>query len=142
MALDITTPKAHPEDVGVQILGPYIFNFDTAGIGGATGVTFGTLPAGSIVLRTSAIVFTAFNAGTTNTLTVGAGGVDGSLLASGVFTAAVGTKGPQVGTVSGANPTTADQAVFARYVQAGTAATTGRAMVYVEYYPARDYSPS
>ena len=142
MAIDTATPKAHPEDVGVQILGPYIFNFDTANIGSTNGVTFGTLPAGSIVLRTSAIVFTAFNAATTNVLTIGAGTTDGALLASGTFTAAVGTKGPQVGTVSGANPTTVDQVVFAKYTQTGTAATAGRAMVYVEYYPARDYAAS
>lgn len=134
-------PKAHPEDVGVQVLGPFVVNFDTANIGSTNGVQFGVLPAGAVVLRTNVAVTTVFNAATTNVLVVGVAADDDALMTS--ATAAAGTAGVKVQNGPAATlttPTAADVAVFARYTQSGTAATTGRAVVTVEFYPALDYS--
>lgn len=141
MATLARSPKAHPEDVGVQVLGPFVVNFNTANIGSATGVQFGTLPAGSVVLRTTAVVTTVFNAATTNVLVVGVAADDDALMTSAV--AVAGTAGTKVQNSPAATlttPTAADVGVFAKYTQSGTAATTGRAVVYVEYYPATDYA--
>lgn len=141
MATAAQSPKAHPEDVGVQLLGPFVVNFDTANIGSTNGVQFGSLPAGSIVLRTTVSVITAFNAATTNVLVVGVAADDDALMTSAV--AVAGTPGVKVTNGPAATlttPTAADVAVFAKYTQSGTAATAGRAVVYVEFYPAADYA--
>lgn len=141
MATLVQSPKAHPEDVGLQILGPFVVNFDTANIGTTLGVQFGTLPAGAVVARTWCQVTTVFNAATTNVLTVGIAADDDALLTSAV--SAAGTAGNKVQSGPAATLTTpiaADTPVFAKYTQSGTAATTGRAVVMVEYYPATDYA--
>lgn len=141
MATLARSPKAHPEDVGVQVLGPFVVNFNTANIGSATGVQFGTLPAGSVVLRTTAVVTTVFNAATTNVLVVGVPGDDDALMTAAVSVAGtLGTKVTNSPAATLTTPTAGDVGVFARYTQSGTAATTGRAVVYVEYYPATDYA--
>lgn len=135
------SPKAHPEDVGVQVLGPFVVNFDTANIGSTNGVLFATLPAGSVVLRTTAAVTTAFNAATTNVLVVGVLADDDALLTSAVSLAgATGVKVQNGPAATLTTPTAADVGVYAKYTQTGTAATAGRAVVYVEYYPAGDYA--
>jgi hypothetical protein len=131
-------PKAHPEDVGMQVIGPFVVDFSTAGI--AAGVQIGVIPSGSVVARTWVQVTTVFNAATTNVLTVGNAAVIDALMPA--ATAVAGTAGNKV--TSGPNstlttPTTGDTPVFVRYTQSGTAATTGRAVVMVEFYPALDY---
>jgi hypothetical protein len=141
MATLAQSPKAHPEDVGIQILGPFIVTFDTANIGTTNGVRFATLPAGSVVLRTTANVTAAFNAATTNVLVVGVAADDDALMTSAV--AVAGTIGVKVTNGPAATlttPTAADVGVFAKYTQSGTAASAGRAVVFVEYYPAGDYA--
>jgi hypothetical protein len=141
MATLALSPKAHPEDVGVQLLGPFTVTFDTANIGSTNGVRFATLPAGSIVLRTTTVVTTAFNAATTNVLVVGVAADDDALMTSAV--AVAGTIGVKVTNGPAATlttPTAADVGVFAKYTQSGTAASAGRAVVFVEYYPAGDYA--
>ena len=133
-------PKAHPEDVGMQVIGPFVVDFNTANIGSTNGVQFGVLPAGSVVARTWVQVTTVFNAATTNVLVVGVAADDDALMTSAV--AVAGTAGNKIQSGPAATlttPTAADVAVFAKYTQSGTAATTGRAVVMVEYYPAADY---
>lgn len=142
MATAVQSPKAHPEDVGLQVIGPFVVNFDTANIGSTLGVQFGTLPAGSVVARTNAFVTTVFNAATTNVLVVGVAADDDALMTA--ATSAAGTAGAKVQNGPAATlttPTAADVALFAKYTQSGSAATTGRAVVFVEYYPAADYAP-
>jgi hypothetical protein len=116
-----------------------VVSFDTAGV--ATGIQIGTLPAGAIIVRTGVQVTTVFNAATTNVLTVGIAGTIDALMTS--ATAAAGTAGHknQGGPASTlATPIAADTPVFVRYTQTGTAATAGRAVVLVEFYPAGEYS--
>jgi hypothetical protein len=101
----------------------------------STGRLLGYLPPGSVLLRIYTVIQTAFNAGTTNTLSVGKTLTGTDYVSA---TAAGSATGPTAATVSAANtyiPTTGDQAVYASYAQSGTAATAGVALVVVEYVP-------
>lgn len=99
-------------------------NFNTAG----GTVDLDTLDAGEVVVDARVEVLTAFNAATTNVLTVGNGVVS---------TKFVGTSDVTEGTpgaYKAAGPYTAETvagAVRVTYTQTGTAATTGSAKVYV-----------
>jgi len=101
----------------------------------STGRLLGYLPPNSVLVRIYTVIQTAFNAGTTNTLSVGktATGTD---YVSG--TAAGSVTAPTAATLTAANcynPTTGDQAIYASYAQSGTAASAGVALVVVEYVP-------
>lgn len=90
----------------------------------------GTLPPNCVVLRSTVYVKTAFNAATTNTISIGtiaSGTAFGSALAAGAIALVPGTV-----TASAANPQ-ADTDVVATYSQTGAAATAGVASVIVEY---------
>lgn len=94
----------------------------------------GTLPAGANVLRVNTVISTAFNAGTTNTISVGysSGGSDlVSAGAAGSATANTVTQAP-----SGKALLAADTDLWAGVTLSGTAATAGVAEVIVEYAPA------
>lgn len=104
-------------------------NFNDAGI--ASGVIFGTLPAGSVLVSQNVRVDTAFNAGTTNALNVGttAGGTQ-------LFTdaATAGARSPAIAAVVMAT----DTDLFVSYAQTGVAATAGQAIVVIGYVPNND----
>lgn len=104
--------------------------FNTAGA--AAGIALGTIPAGSVVTRAWFEVLTAFNAATTNVITVG---YTGNL--SAYLGAADVTEGtPGVTPAGGKGPfaaETADRDLVVAYTQTGTAATTGTGRAYVEY---------
>jgi hypothetical protein len=104
-------------------------NFNDSAIG--TGVVFGTLPAGAMILTQNVRVSTAFNAGTTNALNVGtaAGGTQ-------LFTdaATAGARSPTIANLSFA----ADTDLFVQFAQTGTAATTGVADIVIAYAPNND----
>ena len=100
---------------------------------GAT-VLVGTLQAGALVLRTSVAITEAFNAGTSNDLIVGTAADDDALVATaGVSEAAVGLARVAPATLGGFVAAGADTDVYAKYTQTGAAATTGRAVIVVEY---------
>lgn len=108
-------------------------NFNDAGI--ATGVAFEQyLPQSAFISRVLVEIVTAFNAGTTNVLTVGTVGAafnnivaaaDANEAATGVYEA----------TRSYGRALTAAANVLpvAMFAQTGTAATTGQAVVLIEY---------
>lgn len=105
--------------------------FNTPGI--ASGVQFGAIPAGSVIHSCRVNVSTAFNAATTNVLTVGTTAT-GTEIATSAQTVA--------GTIGGKSPTNgdgvrvaADTGIFASYTQTGAAATAGVADVVVAYVP-------
>lgn len=104
-------------------------NYNDAGI--ATGVFFGTLPAGAMLTNLNVRVNTAFNAATTNALNVGttAGGTQ-------IFTdvATAGARSPAIPNLSFA----VDTDLFAAYAQTGAAATAGQADIVVGYAPNTD----
>jgi hypothetical protein len=96
-----------------------------------TTVTLGALKAGEVVSQVWAEVITAFNAGTTNVLTVGITGTTNKYLG----TADVTEGTPGVYPTGGAGPfaaAAADTSIIATYAKTGTTPTTGRAVVYVE----------
>src|SRR6478735_6852114 len=103
---------------------------------GYTGIAqVGTIPAGSVVLRTYVVVTTAFNAGSTNTLKIGTVASDASF-GTGIAlgTAGVITGGSALATATTVNPA-ADTPVIATSVSTGTAMSAGAGVVVVEYLP-------
>ncbi|TXH45944.1 MAG: hypothetical protein E6Q97_30575 [Desulfurellales bacterium] len=104
-------------------------NYNDVGIG--TGVIFGTLPAGAMLISQNVRVSTAFNAGTTNALNVGttAGGTQ-------LFTdaATAGARSPTIANLSFAS----DTDLFVQYAQTGGAATAGVADIVIGYAPNND----
>lgn len=110
-------------------------NYNTAGIDTTGVVWLGTLPANSIVNGCWVKVLTAFNAVTTNVLTVGdgttpdsvfaAGDVNETVVATTVVGAAIGYRGSA----------TLDTPLYVKYTQTGTAATAGSAIVMLTFIP-------
>lgn len=94
-----------------------------------TQTTLGTLPANSAVMSMRAFVRTAFNAGTTNTLAIGTA-ADPDMIGNETTAAAVGWYDLTTG-ISGY--VTSDTALVVTYNQTGTAASTGSALVVLEY---------
>jgi hypothetical protein len=96
---------------------------------GSSTVDLDTLAIGDVVISCWAEVVTAFNAGTTNVLTVGDGTTADKYLAAGDITEAT----PAVYPAGGAGPFVAETAagtLKATYAQTGTAASTGSARIY------------
>ena len=88
------------------------------------------LPAGAIVTRVAAVVTEAFNAATTNVLTVGYSDDTDALMGSSDITE--GTLGAYVKERMDA-PLAAAADVYAQYSQSGTEASKGKADIYVTY---------
>lgn len=110
-------------------------NFNDTGI--ASGVRKYTIQASTdrpVLLRVQCEVITAFNAGTTNVLTLGTNSTANQLLAAGDITEATPGFYPQhAGT--GSLRITAATDIYAKYTQTGTAATTGKAKFYLTVTP-------
>jgi hypothetical protein len=103
---------------------------------GYTGVQqVGTLPGGCVVLRSYIVVSTAFNNGSTNTMTIGTVASAASF-GTGIALGTVGviTGGTALATAATVTPT-ADTPVIATMASTGAAATTGAGVVVVEYLP-------
>jgi|DEB0MinimDraft_3_1074331.scaffolds.fasta_scaffold03247_5 hypothetical protein len=99
-------------------------NFNDAGIG--SGVVFGTLPAGAMIVSQNVRVTTAFNAGTSNALQVGTAAA-GTQLFSDAATA--GARSPTIANLSFAT----DQDLYVTFAQSGTAATAGVGTVVIGF---------
>ncbi|WP_426526815.1 hypothetical protein [Bradyrhizobium sp. McL0615] len=115
----------------------FAINWNDAGI--AAGVNKQTLPAGAILIGTDVLVVTPFNAGTTNDVTVGIGGVANNVVttADAVETAAGLTQNIKPSGIA-AVPLVADSVVKATFTQTGGAATAGKAIVIIKYVPDND----
>ena len=99
--------------------------FDTTGV--STGVDLKKLPNNAYITRAVAVVTTAFDAGTTNVLTVGTNDDCDNILGSSDVTegtAGAYSKQTFVEAAKGAK-------IKAKYTQTGTAATAGAADVYI-----------
>lgn len=132
------TPTRHPEDTGLAIVSRE-FSFGAGGL--ATGLPIGAVEKNAIPLRAGISILTAFNAGTTNTLEVGTA-ANASGLITGANSAAntAGNNKQGTGTLLGA-PVAADTIFVAKFTQAGTAATAGRAVAWVEFIVPRTEDP-
>jgi hypothetical protein len=126
------TQLAPARSTGYQIVtylrAPLSFNDGVTGV-----VQVGTLPAGALVLRTYAVITTAFNA-TGNTMKIGTVASDASF-GTGISTAAAGviTGGTALATSTTVAPTV-DTPVIATYTSTGSG-TAGAGWVVVEYLP-------
>lgn len=116
-------------------------NYDTPGVsvsGTTGGVILGGVPAGARILGVHAHVATAFNAGSTNVLTVGVTGDSGldniidAATSGSSFTE--GSAGYAVAQPLAAfAQVTSDSEIKVAYNQTGTAATAGKAYVSLYY---------
>lgn len=121
--------QVNPMDLGVcgveQLLYAGTVKYNDTGV--ATGVELITLPANIIVTKAVAVVGTAFNAATTNVLTVGTNDDINNLLGADDVTE--GTAGAY--SVNKFAKFTSATKVKAKYTQTGTAATAGDAEIYL-----------
>lgn len=107
-------------------------NFNDTGI--ASGVVVGRLPPNAIIQNWRVTVETLFNAGSTNPITIGTTATGAEVAASASITS--GTAGVYTGSPAAAGgwaKTTAVTPIYTAYIQTGTAATTGKAHVVVEF---------
>lgn len=100
-----------------------------------TAVEIGTLPAGAIVLRATAIVQTAFDAGTANVLDIGTA-ADPDGFATDIALGTIGNiAGDEMATTNDQGPYTEETTLYATPALSGTAATAGVAHIVIEYIP-------
>jgi hypothetical protein len=126
----------------------FTVNFNDANIAGGNNKQW--LPAGAIITDTSVMIVTAFNAGTTNVLTVGltpignapdVGGtpVTNNVVAAGqVAPGAVALANGILPTGAALGPLATDAQVNVTYTQTGAAATAGQAVVMIKYIANND----
>lgn len=109
-------------------------NFNDTGIG--TGVLIGpdALPQGAFILGVWVEIVTVFNAVTTNVLTVGTNATSYNNIVNAGDVNELATGVTQVTRGLGRSlAASADTQVFVMYTQTGTAATTGQAVIVIEY---------
>lgn len=109
----------------------FAVNYNDAGI--AAGVNKQVLPAGAIIIGTDVIVATAFNAGTTNTISVGTLGDAATNIVNAQNAGVAGLTQNVAPTGAALGPLAADKQVYVTYAQTGTAATAGKAYVIIKY---------
>jgi hypothetical protein len=129
MAITVTRTKSARENyLGHESQLYSEVNYNTPNV--ATGFLIGKIPAFSVVKNVTVSVESTFNAATTNVFTVGT---------STTATEWVGASDILEGeadtfvTDAGYGLTTSDLSVYAKYTQTGTAATAGKAHVWVEF---------
>lgn len=132
-----TTPPTYPARSRHEQLVHYFrktVNFDDGLI--ATPTTagpFGRLPANAQILAVQVEIVTAFNAVTTNVLTVGTSTTANEIVAAGdVDETAVGVTDVLRGRGT-ALTAAAEVNLYAKYTQSGTAATAGKANIVITY---------
>lgn len=105
----------------------------------ANGIAIGFIPAGVMIKSSSVDVSQAFNAGTTNDITVGTNptAYDNILTTAQIAAATVGVKRGLPPTLR-VDQVTAPTQVFLKTNLTGTAATTGQLTVVVEFITNRD----
>lgn len=116
----------------------FTVNYNDTGIATGNGKQY--LPKGAVIIGTDVVVTTAFNAATTNVLSIG---TEASTYTNIVTTAqaiagTAGLKANLAPTGLALGPLAADAQVFALYTQTGTAATAGVAVIVVKYIPNND----
>lgn len=116
-----------------------------------TAQRFGTLPNNAYILSIDADVTTAFNAGTTNVITIGATlSSHNEIVASGITAGSTGiyhlTSAAGLGVAVTGNSSYQNSSnsailgvpLYADYVQTGTAATAGSVTIVIAYVPNND----
>ncbi len=135
MSLHTTIPAVQIINGNVPAMLNFDVNFNDAGL--ASGVKKYTLWADAahpMLLEFFAEVITAFNAGTTNTLTLGSNATANQFIG----TLQIDESTPGFYPTSNANfkiRIVAPTDIYVKYVQAGTVATTGQAKFYIRTTP-------
>ena len=134
--LHSTLPTVKPLQGSVPLYLNFTTNYNDTGI--AAGVKLLRVNASTkkpVLLRVRAEVVTAFNAATTNVLTIGTDAASANQIL-GAADITEGTPGfyPSTGNI-GYLRLIADTDVYVKYTQTGTAATTGVANLYLEFMP-------
>ena len=102
----------------------------------ATGVLFGTIPAGAQILpfASTITVRTAFNAGTTNNLLIGTAAGGNQICATADSAAgSTGSKTLALATITTNSYQAADTDLYVTYTQTGGAATAGIATITIAF---------
>lgn len=98
---------------------------------------FSALPGGAFITKVYIEIVTAFNAGTTNPITVGTNSTTfNNIIASGDNTPGtpqVYSPALAIGKYGRSLAAAGDVAVFGTYIPTGTAPTTGQAVIVIEY---------
>jgi len=135
---DTSTPKGRENVPQTVCYMRKKVTFADAGVSG--GIPVDWLRKGTRILGTTVYIDTAFNAATTNVLTVGINSTayDNIVTNAQSIPATPGIKQnlPPTGTALVA--LAADSQVFVKYVQTGTAATTGDATIVIAFVNDRD----
>lgn len=137
-----TKPKTFPARQGTTQQTNYIrqtINFNDANVGAPTD-PFACIPKGSVISSILVAIVNAFNAATTNVLTVGTTAANANEIVA-AADVAEGTVGVTQNIATGLGPTLAangDINLYAKYTQTGAVATAGQAIVIIEYVPNND----
>lgn len=125
------TRPYHAASAGATSIAEARIDFSAA----AARVLIATLPANSVILDAWVEVVTAFNAGTSNLITVGQGAIGGAGADEYVATVTEGTPGVYNGVGAGAPLAVlaAETDVYVYYTPGAADATTGRARAFVHY---------
>jgi len=132
----LATATVQPGGATASNLGLVTSNQNVSVTFGANGstTTVGTLPAGAQIINIFIDTITAFNAGTTNTISIGTSGSPTLFVTATSVTAlgrqSVATTGNYGNWV---NIGTSDVTIIATYNQTGTVATTGAAQITIVY---------
>lgn len=108
-------------------------NFNDPGI--SSGVAFAnSLPVGAFITQVDVEIVTAFNAGSTNVLTVGTNATSYNDIVNAADVNEGATGVTEVARGKGRSlASAAAKAVFAKYTQTGTPATTGQAIIVIQF---------
>lgn len=121
--------RANANDFGIcgveQMFSAGVVKFDTTGID--TGVDLKKLPNNMKITRAVAVIGTAFDAGTTNVLTIGTNDDVDNILGSGDVTEGTAGAYSKSVFVDGAK----GDKIKAKFTQTGTAATAGEAEIFI-----------
>jgi hypothetical protein len=110
--------------------------FNTVNIGTAGMIPLGTLPAGAIVTHAIVKVTEAFNAATTNVVTVGTAADDDAVLTGADFDETV--VGTTLTFAAAGYSVAVATPLYIKYAQTGTAATTGAVTIILFFVPNND----
>lgn len=117
-----------------------VVNFNDANISDATKSNpFGALPINASIQDVQVDVVTAFNAVTTNVLTVGTTTANANEIVAAADVSEAGIADTDVSRARGTILTAAAQVnLYVKYTQTGTAATAGKAIITITFIPDND----
>lgn len=132
------TPGSTARKNALQLVHYLRFTVNYNDLNIASGNTKQWLPAGAVIIGTDVQIVTAFNAGGTNTLSVGTVGDTGTNILNAQAAGSIGLTQNVAPSGAALGPLAADKQVVASYAQTGGAATAGQAIVIVKYVPNND----